>query len=353
MAGSMKAMVCRGPDSYGLEDVPVPEILEPGDAIGRVLLTTISGSDLALVRGGIPGVRYPLIVGHEFCAEIVETGPAVKKLKVGDRVVVSCFACCGECRYCRQGLYARCLKAGCGTFGMRGPGGCQAEYARLPDADAYCFKFPESLSPGDVLFCGDVLSAGYFAAELARIEPAETVAVVGAGPVGLCAMASARLWGPSRIIAVDTSPSRLDAAMKAGVADLALNPAEANVVEVIRELTDGFGADRTIECAGRQMTFDIAFSAVRCGGGISTVGIYEKPLSLPLDEAWGTNITLSWGVAPVDRLPGLIELIEKGKINTRFLCTHSVPLNEILNGYELFGNRTAGCLKVLITPWEP
>ncbi|SEL96578.1 alcohol dehydrogenase [Syntrophus gentianae] len=352
MADFMKAMVCRGPNAYGLEDVPAPKILEPGDVIGRVLLASISGADLAIVRGGIPEIRYPLIPGHEFCVEIVETGPAVKKLKVGDRVVVSCVACCGECWYCRQGLSARCQKAGYGAFGMRGPEGCQAEFVRIPGADVYCFKFPESLTPKDVLFCGDVLSAGYFAAEMAEIQCGETVVVVGAGPVGLCAMTTARLWSPSRIIAVDTSPFRLEAALKAGVADLALDPAKDNVLEAIRELTGGFGADRTIECAGRQITFDIAFSAVRGGGKISTVGIYEKPLSLPLNTAWGTNISLSWGFAPIDRLPGLIRLIEEGRINAAFLCTHQVPLNDILRGYEIFGSRKENCLKMLITPWE-
>lgn len=352
MADFMKAMLCRGPETYGLEEVPVPEIREPGDVIAKVLLTTISGADLAIVRGAVPEVRYPLIVGHEFCAEIVATEPGVKSLHVGDRVVVSCVACCGECWHCRQGLHALCGKAGYGTFGMRGPEGCQAEFVRLPGAEAYCFKFPESLTPQDVLFCGDVLSAGYFGAELADIQPGETVVVVGAGPVGLCAMTAARVWKPSRIIAVDTTPSRLDAALKAGVADLAFNPAKDDVVEAVRDLTAGFGADKTIECAGRQTTFDLAFSAVRGGGKISSVGIYEKPVILPLNTAWGTNIRLSWGFAPVDRLPKLIRLIEQGKINTDFLCTHKVPLNDILRGYEIFGSREEGCLKVLITPWE-
>jgi len=151
---------------------------------------------------------------------------------------------------------------------------------------------------------------------------------------------------------VDTSPSRLDAALKAGVADRALNPAQDNVIDVIRDLTRGFGADKTIECAGRQTTFDLAFSAVRGGGKISTVGIYEKPVSIPLNTAWGSNISLSWGFAPIDRLPRLINLIEEGKINTGFLCTHQVPLNDIRKGYDLFGNRKEGCLKVLIIPGE-
>jgi len=352
MADSMKAMVYRGPNQYGLEDVPVPKILEPDDVIGKVLLSTIAGSDISVVKGGLPAVRHPLILGHEFCAEIVEVGPAVKKLKVGDRVVVSCVACCGECRSCSQGLYARCEKEGYGSFGLYGPDGGQAEFVRMPGAEHYCCRIPDSLTPQDVLFCGDVLSAGYFGAEMVDIQPGETVVVVGAGPVGLCAMTAARLWRPSRIIAVDTTQSRLAAALKAGVADLALNPAEDDAVERIKGLTGGLGADKTIECAGRQTSFDIAFHAVRGGGKISTVGIYENPVTVPLNTAWAANIRLSWGFAPISLLPGLVKLIEEGKINTHFLCTHEAPLNDIMKGYDVFGNRKEDCLKWLMTPWQ-
>jgi alcohol dehydrogenase len=348
----MKAMVYSGPDKYGLEDVPVPKILDPGDVIGKVILSTISGSDIQIVKGGISEVRYPLILGHEFCAEVVETGSAVKNLKVGDKVVASCIASCGECSNCRQGLHARCKTAGYGSFGIFGPEGCQAEFVRMPKADNYCYKIPESLTSQDVLFCGDVLSAGYFGVEMADVQQGETVVVVGAGPVGLCAMTTARLKNPSKIIAVDTIPYRLNAALKARAADFALNPADDNVIEIIRKLTNGFGADKTIECAGLQPTFDIAFSAVRCGGKISIVSIYEKPVTVPLNKSWAANISLSWGFAPIDRIPELIKLIEKGKIDTNFLCTHKAPLNDIMRGYDIFGDRKEDCLKWLVTPWE-
>jgi len=350
MAENMKAMMYRGPDKYGLEDVPIPKIMEPDDVIGKVILSSISGSDIHIVHGDMSNVRYPLIVGHEFCAEIVEAGPAVKNLKVGDQVVVSCVAFCGECWYCRQGLHALCKKAGYGSFGIYGPEGCQAEFVRMPRADNYCCKIPESLTPQDVLFCGDVLSAGYYGAQMVDIQPGETVVVVGAGPVGLCAMTSARLWQPARIIAVDATQSRLEAALKAGVADWALNPLNDNVTEIIRDLTDSFGADKTIECAGMQQTFDIAFNAVRGGGKMSTVSIYESPVIVPLNKAWATNISLRWGFAPIDLIPRLIKLIEMGRINTSFLCTHKAPLNDIMKGYDIFGNKKDGCLKWLVTP---
>lgn len=352
MEATMKALVYRGPGRFGLEDVPAPRLIEPDDVIGRVILTTISGSDIRMVRGGIPDVRVPLIVGHEFCAEIVETGPAVKGLKIGDRVVVSCVAFCGECRHCRQGQHARCTQPGYGSFGLYGPDGSQAEFVRMPRAELYCSKIPESLSPEEVLFCGDILPAGCFGAELADIHPGETVVVVGSGPVGLCAMMYARLLGASRVIAVDTHSSRLDTALKAGLADLGLDATKDPVLEVIREETGGSGADKTIECAGTQATFDLAFRAVRGGGKIATVSIYEKPVAVPLNEAWGMNVSLTWGFAPPGMTPELITLIERGKLSTGFLCTHQAPLNEILQGYDIFGHRKDGCLKWLVTPWE-
>ncbi len=352
MADTMKALVYRGPEKYGLEDVPVPKIIEPDDVIGKVILSTICGSDIHIVHGGMPEVRYPLIIGHEFCAEIVEAGPAVKNLKVGDKVVVSCVAFCGECWYCKQGLYAHCQKPGFGCFGVYGQEGCQTEYVRMPGADNYCYHIPESLTPQDVLFSGDILSTGYFGAEMTEIQPCDTVVVVGAGPVGLCCMTTARLWGPSRIIAVDMVQSRLDVAIKEGIADIALNPGKDDVVEIIKSLTGGLGADRSIECVGLQPTFDTALAAVRAGGQMSTIGIYEKPLSVPLNQVWAKNLKFGWGFVPMNRMPKLISLIEAGKINTNFLCTHKAPLNDIMRGYDVFGNKKENCLKWLVTPWE-
>lgn len=352
MSDTQKALVYRGPNKYGLEDVPIPQIVDPKDCIGKVTLSTICGSDIHIVHGGMPEVRHPLVVGHEFCAEIVETGSAVKDLKVGDRVVVSCVAFCGECWYCRQGLYAHCQKEGYGCFGVYGQEGCQTTYVRMPGADNYCYKIPEGLTEQDVLFSGDILSTGYFGAEMVDIQPGETVVVVGAGPVGLCCMTTARLWGPAQIIAVDTMQSRLDAAIKAGVADIALNPAKDNVTEIIKDLTGGLGADKAVECVGMQQTFDTAFNAVRGGGKLSTIGIYEKPVQVPLNTAWAKNIQFSWGFVPMNRMPQLIKLIEKGKLNTNFLCTHKAPLNDIMKGYDVFGNKKDGCLKWLVTPWE-
>ncbi len=352
MSDTQKALVYRGPGKYGLEDVSVPKIIEPGDCIGKVILSTICGSDIHIVHGGMPEVRYPLTIGHEFCAEIVETGPAVKNLKVGDRVVVSCVAFCGECWYCKQGLYAHCSTPRYGCFGVYGQEGCQTSYVLMPGADNYCYKIPEGLAEQDVLFTGDILSTGYFGAENADIKIGDVVAVVGAGPVGMCCMATTKLWGPSLVIAIDTVQSRLDVCVKEGIADIGFNPLEVNVPEAIRALTGGRGADKSIECVGATPTFNLALEIVRGGGNMSTIGVFEKPVELPLDKIWAKNIKLGWGFVPMNKMPELIRLIEKGKLNTNFLCTHKAPLNEIMKGYDIFGNKKDNCLKWLVTPWE-
>ena len=330
---TMKALVYHGPEKISIDDVPMPKIIEPDDAIVKVTLSTICGTDIHIWHGGMPEVEPPRILGHEFCGEVVEVGPAVRNVKVGDRVAVSCVTQCGECFYCRRGIYSHCT-TGSWIFGYM-IDGCQAEYVRVPHANLGCHKIPEGLTEDDVLLVGDILSTGYFGAEKAEIEPGDTVAVMGSGPVGMCAMMAARLWGPARIIAVDMNQQRLDFAVKQGYADMALNSAEVDVVEAIKDLTDGRGADRTIEAVGVKGTFDLALEAVRPCGNVSIIGVFEQPQEIPMN-----------------RVPQLIKLIEKGKINTNFLITHRAPLNDILKGYDIFGNKKDNCLKWVVTPYE-
>ena len=221
----------------------------------------------------------------------------------------------------------------------------------MPYAEKCMYKIPEGLTEEDVLFVGDILSTGYYGAERAMIQTGDVVVVVGAGPVGMCAMISAGLFGPSQIIAVDTNQSRLDVALKEGIADLALNPKDIDVIAKIKELTEGRGADRTIEAVGVSPTMDLAVGAVRSGGVVSTIGVFEKSFELHLERLWAMNIYLSMGFVPMNRVPQLIKLIEKGKINTNFLITHRAPLNDILKGYDIFGNKKDNCLKWLVTPY--
>ncbi|MBN2428514.1 MAG: alcohol dehydrogenase catalytic domain-containing protein [Deltaproteobacteria bacterium] len=346
----MKALVYRGPGKIGIEDAPMPQILEPDDAIVRVTTSTICGTDIHIWQGGMPEVEAPRIIGHEFVGEVVAVGPAVRNSKVGDRVAVSCVTQCGECFYCVRGIYSHCT-TGSWIFGYM-IDGCQAEYVRVPHANLGMFSIPEGLTEEDVLFVGDILSTGYFGAENAHIEPGDTVAVMGAGPVGMCAMATAKLWGPARVIAVDMIQERLDAAVKNGVADMGLNPAKVNVPEAIRELTNGRGADRTIEAVGVTGTYNLALDAVRPGGDVSIIGVFEKPQTLAMNTLWIKNIRISMGLVNANRIPELINLIQQGKINTNFLCTHRAPLNDIVKGYDVFGNKKDNCLKWLVTPYE-
>lgn len=350
MADTMKALVYHGPEKINLEDVPIPKIIEPDDAIIRVTTSTICGTDIHIWHGGMPEVQDPRVIGHEFVGEVVEVGPAVRNSKVGDKVAVSCVTQCGECFYCVRGIYSHC-ETGSWIFGYM-IDGCQAEYVRVPHANLGLFKIPEGLTEEDVLFVGDILSTGYMGAENANIEPGDTVAVMGSGPVGMCAMATARLWGPSQIIAVDMVQSRLDAAVKNGVADIGLNPTKVNVSEAIKELTSGRGADRTIEAVGAKGTYELALEAVRAGGNVSLLGVFEQPQTLAMNELWIKNITIKMGLVNANRIPELINLIRTGKIDMNFLITHRAPLNDIIKGYDVFGGKKDNCLKWVITPYQ-
>ena len=346
---TMKAVVYHGPGKISLDDVPVPKIINPDDAILRVTTSTICGTDIHIQAGGVPAVKPGTIIGHEFCGEIVEMGPNVHGFNIGDRVAVSCVTQCGECFYCLRQEYSHCT-TGSWIFGHL-IDGCQAEFVRVPHANLGMHKIPADLTEEDLLFIGDILSTGYFGAERGRIQPGDTVAVMGSGPVGMCAMATARLWGPSQIIAVDSNAHRLSVAKKQGIADVTLNPIEVDVVAKIMELTDGRGADVTIEAVGIEPTFSLALNSVRPGGNVSVIGVFEKPIEVKMNELWIKNINISMGLVQANHLPLLIDLINKGKIDMRFLQTHHAPLNDIMKGYDVFGNKKDNCLKWVVTPY--
>jgi alcohol dehydrogenase len=347
---TMKAVVYHGPDKISLDDVPVPKIIEPDDAILKVTTSTICGTDIHIQHGGVPTVKPGTILGHEFCGEVVEMGPSVRGFKVGDKVAVSCITQCGECFWCLKQNYAQC-STGSWIFGHL-IDGCQAEYTRVPHANMGMHKIPAGLTDEDVLFVTDILSTGYYGAERGRIQPGDTVAVFAAGPVGMCAMTTARLWGPAQVIAVDANDHRLDICKKNGVADVTINPTKVDAVAKIKELTGGRGADVTIEALGFKPTFDAAIQAVRKGGNVSLLGVFEGPMELPMHELWIKNINISMGLVDANRIPQLIDLIAKGKINMKFLQTHVKPLNDIMEGYDIFGNKKDNCLKWLVKPYK-
>jgi len=215
-----------------------------------------------------------------------------------------------------------------------------------------CHIIPEGLEDEDVLFVGDILSTGYFGAENGRIQPGDTVLVSGCGPVGMCAMATARLWGPKKIIAFDINQDRLDFAVANGYADVALNPLHQDALAEILEMTDGRGADVCIEAVGTTPTFNMAINAVRPGGNVSVIGVFEGPVELAMNKLWIKNITISMGLVNSNHIPELIGLIKEGRINMRPLQTHRKPLNDILEGYDIFGGKKDNCIKWVVTPYE-
>lgn len=343
----MKAVVFHAPEDIRVEEVDKPQIVKPTDAIVKVTTSTICGTDLHILHGEYP-VKPGLIIGHEFVGVVEQVGAQVTKFKPGDRVAVSCITQCGTCFYCKEGTYAHCVDGGW-LFGNV-LDGAQAEYVRVPYADMGMHLIPDELEDEDVLFVGDILSTAYFGVENARIKPGDVVAIVGAGPVGLCAIASAKLFGPSRIIAVGRRNfGRLEAARELGADDVVLS-ANEDPVQKIKELTDGRGADVVIECVGGTSSYETAMSLVRPGGRVSLVGVFSKPVELPLEKLWDKNITLSWGLVNANRIPELIQLIKGKKINLRSLITHTFPLEDALKAYEVFDKKIDNALKVVLKP---
>lgn len=352
----MKALVYNGPNDITLTDVPMPTIKEPTDAILKVTSSAICGSDIHILQGHVASIQPGTTIGHEFCGEVVELGSQVAGFKVGDKVAVSCIVHCGHCFYCLNGNPENCSYAkGLGYDNSMLFGnyidGAQAEYVRVPLAATGMYLIPEGLTDEDVLFVGDILSTGYYGVQKAGVGNGDYVVVIGAGPVGLCTMASARLFGPAKIIAVDLEQNRLDAALANGVADVAINSGKTDPLQKIMELTNGRGADAVIEAIGLPVTFKMALDAVRVGGKVATIGVFAQPVELPMHLMLTKNLSVSWGLVPADNIPTLIRLIENGKLDLRFLITHSAPLNDIIKGYDIFGNKKEGCIKWVVKPY--
>lgn len=353
----MKALVYHGPNKISLDDVPMPQIMESDDVIIKVTLSAICTSDVHVVAGHLPDVDTGKILGHEFCGEIVETGSTVKDFQIGDRVMVRAASRCGSCDNCLQGRAARfCLKSseeGHGIFGIYGPDGCQAEYMRLPHGSAYMTHIPEGLNEEDVVLVTDMLSTGMFAAMKARISEGDTVVVVGCGPVGLSSCAVARLFGAKTIIAVDILDYPLEAALKAGVADYAINNAKEDVLQRVAEKTGGQLANVVIETAGLNESFNTALSVAGVNGRVCTVALFSTPVTISnMSQVVLKNLEIITGIQESEGQDKLLAAIQAGSINHRFMLTHKSPLNDIQKAYEIFSKKQDNCIKWLLTPYE-
>lgn len=340
----MNALVFQKIGKLGLEKRPVPVIEEPTDAIVRVTRSTICTSDLHIRNGAVPRAREGVILGHEFAGEIVETGSQVKILKPGDRVAANCETICGECWYCRRGFVNNCEQGGW----MLGCtiDGCQAEYVRVPLADTSLYRIPEGLTEEQALFTGDILSSGYWGARLCEIKPGDTVAVIGAGPVGMCAAQSAAYLGAGQVILIDPNEERLKTARENHLADEYLTVTGKEAAEAVKRLTEGRGADSVIEAAGTKDSFTLAWEAARPN---AVVALYEEDLVLPLTRMYGKNLIFKTGGVDAKDCTELLELLKEGKLTTDFLITHRGPLSKILEGYDTFEHKKDGCIKWVVT----
>lgn len=341
----MQAVVYKGKGEIALLKKPVPSIIRPDDAIVRVTLTTICSSDIHILRGAVPKAAPGVILGHEFVGVVEQVGSDVKKVKVKDRVAVNVETFCGECFYCKRGFVNNCTDPNGGwALGCRIDGG-QAEYVRIPHADQGLSLIPESVSDQAALFTGDILSTGFWAAKLGEIKAADTVAVIGAGPTGLCTMMAARLFGPERIIAIDIDQSRLELAKKQGLADCVINPLADDPAAKLREWTEERGADVVFEVAGANETFELAWQIARPNGIVCVVAMYEQPQLLPLPDMYGKNLTFKTGGVNADSCDEILELIAEGKLDTSCLITHETTLDQIISAYRIFENKEDGIIK--------
>ncbi|HXV92150.1 MAG TPA: zinc-dependent alcohol dehydrogenase [Pseudonocardia sp.] len=391
----MRANCWTGRNSVEVLDVPEPRILNSRDAIVKITSTAICGSDLHLYDGYVPTMRKGDILGHEFMGEVVETGPEVQKLKAGDRVVVPFPISCGACEQCERGMFSVCENSNpnasmaeklmghptCGIYGyshLTGgfPGG-QAEYARVPFADVGPIRIEDDLPDEAVLFLSDILPTGYMGADLCDLKPGDTVAVWGCGPVGQFAIASARMLGAERVIAIDHVPERLRMAVeKAGATDT-IDFTEVSVPQALTEMTAGRGPDACIEAVGleashgnpavhaydrvkqaarleteRPHAVREAILSCRSGGTVSIMGVYGGFMDkFPIGALMNRSIQVRTGQAHVQRyLRPLLDRIRAGEIDPSFVITHTLGLDDAPMGYELFKRKEDGCIKVVLKP---
>jgi alcohol dehydrogenase len=349
----MRAVVYHGPGQKAWEEVPDPEIIDDGDIIVRVDAATICGTDLHILKGDVPAVRNGQILGHEAVGTIIEVGDGVQTLTERDRVLVSCISACGTCRFCREGRYGQCLGTGGWILGHK-INGTQAEYVRVPFADTSTYRVPGSLSDEETLMLADILPTGYEVGVLnGNIRPGDLVAVVGAGPVGLAAIAGAQLFSPGHIVAIDLSDARLEAAKHLG-ADVVVNSSRQDPLRVIRDLTGDLagrlGADVSIEAVGLPATFEMAVKLVRPGGRIANVGVHGAPVTLHLENEWIRDITITTGLVDTSSTPTLMRMLTSGQISAKPFITHHFGLNEWDEAYDVFSRAAdTGALKVVLS----
>lgn len=346
MPNQMQAIVYGGPGVKSLETVPAPKILQPTDAIVKIVKTTICGTDLHILKGDVPAVTKGRILGHEGVGVVEDVGSGVTRFKKGDRVLISCVSACGKCDYCKKQLYSHCEDGGWILGHLID--GTQAEYVRTPHADNSLYHVPEGADEEALVMLSDILPTGFEIGVLyGAVQPGDTVAIIGAGPIGMAALLTAQFFSPARLIMVDIDDSRLAMAKTFGATDV-VNSASSDAVAELMAMTKD-GIDVVIEAVGIAATFDICQSVVRPGGHIANVGVHGTSVDLQLQDLWIKNITLTTGLVNTNTTGMLMKNVQSGKLNPAELITHRFPFAEFMRAYEVFANASKEkALKVII-----
>jgi alcohol dehydrogenase len=344
---TMKALVFKGPGKKALEERPMPVIAAPTDAVVKITKTTICGTDLHILKGDVPTCKPGRILGHEGVGVINSVGTGVTAFRPGDRVLISCISACGKCEYCRRGMYSHCATGGW-ILGNE-IDGTQAEYVRIPHADTSLYRIPEGADEDALVMLSDILPTGFECGVLnGKVQPGDTVAIVGAGPIGLAALLTAQFYSPAEVIMIDLDDHRLEVAARFG-ATATVNGEDGKAAEKIMRMTAGRGVDTAIEAVGVPATFVLCEDIIAPGGTIANVGVHGVKADLHLERLWSHNITITTRLVDTVTTPMLLKTVQSGKIDPKRLITHRFRLDQVLEAYDTFGRAASTqALKVLI-----
>jgi alcohol dehydrogenase len=344
---TMEALVYHGPGKRSWEQRPRPQVLEPTDAVVRITTSTICGTDLHILKGDVPTVGEGRILGHEGVGVVEEVGAAVSGVRSGDKVLISCITSCGSCDFCRKGMYSHCRRGGW-ILGNT-IDGTQAEFVRIPHADTSLHALPPDADEEAMAMLSDILPTGFECGVLnGQVKPGDTVAIVGAGPIGLAALLTAQLYSPAETVMIDVDANRLQMARAFG-STKAVDSGDGRSVERVMELTGGAGVDVAIEAVGIPATFDICQSILAPGGRLANVGVHGRPVELHLETLWARNITLTTRLVDTVTTPMLLKMVQSGRLQPAKLVTHRFGLADAMKAYDTFGNAAhERALKVIL-----
>lgn len=343
----MKALVYRGPGQKAIEDRPKPELQAPGDAIVKITKTTICGTDLHILKGDVATCAPGRILGHEGVGVIDSVGAGVSLFHPGDHVLISCISSCGKCEYCRRGMYSHCATGGW-ILGNE-IDGTQAEYVRIPHADTSLYPIPQGADEEALVMLSDILPTGFECGVLnGKVSPGSTVAIVGAGPIGLAALLTAQFYSPAEIIMIDLDDNRLDVAQRFGATHI-INSQDGKATKKVKALTEGRGVDVAIEAVGVPATFLLCEELVAPGGVIANIGVHGAKVDLHLERLWSHNIAITTRLVDTVTTPMLLKTVQAKKIDPKLLITHRFKLDQLLDAYETFAHAAdTKALKVII-----